>query len=64
MRPSAHDPRKAKLAELCDFGGPTREQAADCLDISRATAVHDWQSRGLGCSTPWPASNPKKSTPA
>jgi RNA polymerase sigma factor (sigma-70 family) len=39
---AAHDPRKAKLVELRYFGGLTLEQAADCLDISRATAVRDW----------------------
>jgi RNA polymerase sigma factor (TIGR02999 family) len=39
---AAHDARKAKLVELRYFGGLTLEQAADCLDISRATAVRDW----------------------
>ena len=39
---AAHDPAKAKLVELRYFGGLTLEQAAECLNISRATAARGW----------------------
>lgn len=35
-------PRKAELVRLRYFAGLTSEQAAEVLDISRATAVRDW----------------------
>jgi RNA polymerase sigma factor (TIGR02999 family) len=41
-RLAAHDPQKAKLVELRFFGGLTLEQAAECLNISRATAARGW----------------------
>jgi RNA polymerase sigma factor (TIGR02999 family) len=39
---AAHDPAQAKLVELRFFGGLTLEQAAECLNISRATAGRAW----------------------
>jgi len=39
---AACEPEKAKLVELRFFGGLTLEQAAECLDISRATAARAW----------------------
>jgi RNA polymerase sigma factor (TIGR02999 family) len=39
---AAHDPQKARLVELRFFGGLTLEQAAECLDVSRATAARAW----------------------
>lgn len=37
------DPQKATLVELRFFGGLTIEAAAAALDISRATAIREWQ---------------------
>ena len=37
------DKRAADVVELRFFGGMTTEQAADFLDISRATAERDWR---------------------
>ncbi|MGE0481461.1 MAG: ECF-type sigma factor [Phycisphaerae bacterium] len=37
------DPRKARLVELRFFGGLTLEEAADVLELSRATASEDWR---------------------
>jgi RNA polymerase sigma factor (TIGR02999 family) len=36
------DPRQGKLVELRFFGGLSIDEAADALDISRATAKRDW----------------------
>lgn len=36
-------PRHAKLVELRFFGGLTREEAAEVLGVSRATAARDWE---------------------
>lgn len=36
-------PRQARLVELRFFGGLTREEAAEVLGISRATAARDWE---------------------
>ena len=40
---AAHDPLKAKLVELRFFGGLTLAQAAECLNISPATADRAWR---------------------
>lgn len=40
---AAIDPRKAALVELRYFGGLTVDEAAVALDISRPTAVREWQ---------------------
>src|SRR5262249_38543838 len=40
---AAHDPVKARLAELRFFAGLTLEQAAGCLDISTSTADRAWR---------------------
>jgi len=37
------EPRHAKLVELRFFGGLTREEAAEVLGVSRATAARDWE---------------------
>lgn len=37
------EPRHAKLVELRFFGGLTREEAAEVLGVSRATAARDWK---------------------
>lgn len=42
-RLAAHDPTKAKLAELRFVAGLTLEQAAACLDIFRSTADRAWR---------------------
>jgi RNA polymerase sigma factor (TIGR02999 family) len=36
------DPRAAELVKLRFFAGLTRQQAADCLGVSVATADNDW----------------------
>lgn len=36
-------PRQAQLIELRYFGGLTQDEAADALDISRATLARDWK---------------------
>lgn len=41
-RLQAADPRAAELVKLRFFAGLTRQQAADCLEISVATADNDW----------------------
>jgi RNA polymerase sigma factor (TIGR02999 family) len=38
----AHDPRAARLVTLRFFAGLTRQEAADALGISVATADNDW----------------------
>ena len=38
----AKDPRAAELVKLRFFAGLTRQQAADCLGVSVATADNDW----------------------
>ena len=40
---AAIDPRKATLVEMRFFGGLSLEDAAEALDISRSTAVREWQ---------------------
>jgi RNA polymerase sigma factor (TIGR02999 family) len=40
---AARDPLKAKLVELHFFAGLTLEEAAECLDISLATANRAWR---------------------
>jgi RNA polymerase sigma factor (TIGR02999 family) len=40
---AAHDPIKAKLAELRFFAGLTLEQAAQCLNISLSSADRAWR---------------------
>ncbi|MBI3862499.1 MAG: sigma-70 family RNA polymerase sigma factor [Planctomycetia bacterium] len=41
-RLETHDPRTAQLVKLRFFAGLTREQAADALGVSIATADNDW----------------------
>jgi RNA polymerase sigma factor (sigma-70 family) len=41
-RLAAADPRRAELVKLRYFAGLTLEQAAEQLDISRATAARHW----------------------
>ena len=41
-RLEAEDPRAAKLVKLRFFGGLTRQEAAQALGISIATADNDW----------------------
>ena len=41
-RLAAVDPQKAQLVKLIYFAGLTMEEAADALDISRATAHRHW----------------------
>jgi RNA polymerase sigma factor (TIGR02999 family) len=41
-RLAAHDPRAATVVKLRFFAGLTRQQAADALGISLATADNDW----------------------
>jgi RNA polymerase sigma factor (TIGR02999 family) len=51
---AAFDPRKAELVQLCAFLGCGRNEAADLLDISLATAKRDfrmaraWLARRMG----------------
>ena len=40
---TALDPRKSKVFELRYFGGLSIEEAAEALDISRATVARDWR---------------------
>ncbi len=42
-RIASDEPRHAKLVELRFFGGLTREEAAEVLGVSRATAARDWE---------------------
>lgn len=42
-RIATDEPRHAKLVELRFFGGLTREEAAEVLGVSRATAARDWE---------------------
>lgn len=37
------DPQKASLVEMRFFGGLTVEEAAEALEISRATAIREWR---------------------
>ena len=37
------DPRRARVVELCFFGGLTLEEVAEVLGIARRTAYRDWQ---------------------
>jgi RNA polymerase sigma factor (TIGR02999 family) len=39
---AVEDPRKAELVKLRFYGGLSVEEAASCLDISRATADRHW----------------------
>jgi RNA polymerase sigma factor (TIGR02999 family) len=39
---SSEDPRAAEIVRLRFFGGLTLEQAADLLEVSRRTAIRDW----------------------
>jgi RNA polymerase sigma factor (TIGR02999 family) len=43
-RLSARQPQLAQLVELRVFGGLTLEEAAACLQISRATAARQWKA--------------------
>jgi RNA polymerase sigma-70 factor (ECF subfamily) len=43
-RLEAFDPGLSRLVELRYFAGLTIEQTADALEISRSTAVRDWQT--------------------
>jgi RNA polymerase sigma factor (TIGR02999 family) len=40
---AAHDPVKAKLVELRFFAGLSREEAAECMDMSLSTADRAWR---------------------
>lgn len=42
-RIAKEEPRHARLVELRFFGGLTREEAAEVLGVSRATAARDWE---------------------
>lgn len=42
-RIALEEPRHAKLVELRFFGGLSREEAAEVLGVSRATAARDWE---------------------
>src|SRR5262245_12750525 len=42
-RLAALDARKSRIAELRFFGGLSLEEAAEVLELSRATAERDWQ---------------------
>ncbi len=43
-RLAALAPRKSQIAELRFFAGMSLEEAADALQVSRATAERDWQT--------------------
>jgi RNA polymerase sigma-70 factor (ECF subfamily) len=44
---AAFDPRKAKVVELCFFGGMTEEETAEAMGISSDTVLRDWKSAKL-----------------
>ena len=41
------EPRQARLIELRFFGGLTRQEAAEVLEVSRATVARDWEMARL-----------------